>query len=114
MKYFGPGLHQAGAIELGDNEALYIAGGAVVKGGVHVKGRNVKILGRGILDGSDYERHKGPTRAPVDLDACEKVLVEGIIIKDSLGLQPVDEGRQGRDGPKRQNRRGALPEQRRD
>jgi len=85
VKYFGPGVHQAGAIELGDNETLYIAGGAVVKGGVHIKGRNVKILGRGILDGLGYERHKGPTRAPVDLDACENVLVEGIIIKDSWG-----------------------------
>lgn len=85
VKYFGPGVHQAGAIELADNETLYIAGGAVVKGGVHAKGRNMKILGRGILDGLDYPRFKGPTRTLIDLDHCEDILVEGIIIKDGWG-----------------------------
>jgi pectate lyase len=45
----------------------------------------VKSLGHGILDGLDYPRFRGPTRAPVDLDQCENALVEGIIIKDSWG-----------------------------
>ena len=85
MKYFGPGVHQAGAIELADNETLYIAGGAVVKGGVHARGRNIKILGRGILDGLDFPRLKGPTGTPIDLDHCENVLIEGIILKDGWG-----------------------------
>jgi hypothetical protein len=30
--YYGPGLHNAGTINVGSNQTLYLAGGAVVKG----------------------------------------------------------------------------------
>ncbi|HBC87678.1 MAG TPA: hypothetical protein DCZ94_12035 [Lentisphaeria bacterium] len=85
VKYFGPGIHRPGAIELTDNETLYIAGGAVVKGGIHAEGRNIKILGRGILDGIDHPWFQGPAKTIIDLDHCENVLVDGIIIKDGWG-----------------------------
>ncbi len=85
VKYFGPGVHQAGKIELSDNETLYIAGGAIVKGGIHAKGKNIRITGRGILDGLDYPRFKGPTYTIIDLDHCSNALIDGIIIKDGWG-----------------------------
>ena len=59
--YFGPGIHKAGRIELTNNQTLYLAGGAVVKGGIDAHGENIRIQGRGILDGSDWEWTKGPT-----------------------------------------------------
>jgi hypothetical protein len=82
VKYFGPGLHRADAIQLTNNQTLYLAAGAVVQGGIHARGTNITIRGRGILDGSLYERFKGPTRYPVLLENCRDVTVEGIVIKD--------------------------------
>jgi len=82
VKYFGPGLHQPGAIQLTNNQTLYLAPGAVVQGGIHARGTNITIRGRGILDGNSYPRFKGPTRYPVLLENCRDVTVEGIVIKD--------------------------------
>ena len=53
VRYFGPGVHEPGLIELKDNETLYLAPGSWVKGNVRSIGtKNVVIRGRGILDGS--------------------------------------------------------------
>ena len=53
LRYFGPGVHEAGLITLKDDETLYLAPGAWVKGNVRSVGtRNVAIRGRGVLDGS--------------------------------------------------------------
>lgn len=82
VKYFGPGLHRADAIELTNNQTLYLAAGAVVQGGIHARGTNITIRGRGILDGYAYPRFKGPTRYPVLLENCRDVTVEGVVIKD--------------------------------
>jgi hypothetical protein len=49
--YFGKGEHHAGEIHLESNQTLFIDEGAVVYGIVRAKdAKNVKILGRGILD----------------------------------------------------------------
>ena len=48
--YFGPGVHQAGEIDLQDNQTMYIAGGAIVYGHLRGNPQNAKIIGRGILD----------------------------------------------------------------
>jgi len=53
-----------------------------VQGGIHARGTNITIRGRGILDGYSYPRFKGPTRYPVLLENCRDVTVEGIVIKD--------------------------------
>lgn len=85
VKYFGPGLHKVDMIELGDNETLYLAAGAVVQGGVWASGKNIRICGRGILDGGLWERWKGPRPFYFELFQCQNVTVEGIIFKDSWG-----------------------------
>jgi hypothetical protein len=78
--YFGPGVHKPGKILVADNQTLYLAGGAVVKGGVQVEGENVRIQGRGILDGSDWEWRKGPTACVVMIRGTN-VEVSGITIR---------------------------------
>ena len=78
--YFGPGEHFPGLITLSDNDILYIAGGAVVYGGIRLQGSsNVKVLGRGILDGNyQYKRM-------VFLEDGSDIEFNGIIIRNGKG-----------------------------
>jgi hypothetical protein len=51
--YYGPGVHDVGEITLQINQTIYIAGGAVVNADVRgVDLENVKIMGRGSLNGN--------------------------------------------------------------
>ncbi len=61
---------------------VYLAGGAVVKGAIVAHGSNIRILGRGILDGSDYEWRKGPYNFTVGITGTN-VEVSGITIRGS-------------------------------
>ena len=78
--YFGPGIHRADKIVVTNNQTLYLAGGAVVKGGVLAQGDNIRIAGRGILDSSDWEWTKGPTPHVVCIQG-ERIDVSGITIR---------------------------------
>jgi beta-glucanase (GH16 family) len=78
--YFGPGVHKPGQIIVTNNQTLYLAGGAVVKGGIIAQGENIRITGRGILDGSDWEWRKGPTPTVVSIRGTN-VEVSGITIR---------------------------------
>ncbi len=89
--YFGPGVHTAGAINMGDNQTLYLAGGAVVKGAVIARGSNIRIRGRGILDGSDYEWRKGPHHVTIGIYGSN-VTVSGITIRGSSHWTIVPRG----------------------
>ncbi len=81
--YYGPGIHKPGIINLVDNQTLYIEGGAIVKAGINVAGKNIKIMGRGILDGMDWERLKGPQHYLLMVENSSHVTVQDIILKDS-------------------------------
>jgi beta-glucanase (GH16 family) len=78
--YFGPGVHKPARIVLTNNQTLYLAGGAVVKGGIMAEGENIRITGRGILDGSDWEWRRGPTPNVVSIRGTN-VEVSGITIR---------------------------------
>ena len=78
--YFGPGLHKPGRIVVTNNQCLYLAGGAVVKGGVWAQGENMRITGRGILDSSDFEWRRGPTPHVISIRGTN-VEVSGITIR---------------------------------
>lgn len=78
--YFGPGVHDAGKIVVTNNQTLYLAGGSVVKGGVSVQGSNIRVIGRGILDSSDYEWRKGPTSSVISIRGTN-VEISGITIR---------------------------------
>lgn len=83
--YIGPGEWDMGTIALEDGQTLYIAGGAVVYGRVMAEGVNdIKIMGRGIIDGSKFPGWKA--QAPfvsLEINACNNVNVKDIIILNS-------------------------------
>ena len=112
VRYFGPGVHEPGLIELRSGETLYIDAGAVVFGRVHARDADsIRILGRGILDMSrireqpveidpklvEEQRRKGfaITNAKrwdaVRLEFCDDVLIDGITVRDSLcyNIRPI-------------------------
>jgi len=90
VKYFGPGVHHPGIIQMQNNQTVYIAGGAVVYGAIQAKeARNLRIYGRGILDASAIER--GQTAGAIVPLGCTDLRIEGIIIRDSnlYGVAPT-------------------------
>ncbi|MFC1713391.1 glycosyl hydrolase family 28 protein [Candidatus Poribacteria bacterium] len=82
LRYFGPGIHETGRIDLKSGETVYIAGGAIVHGLIKAsQASGISILGRGILDASMFEREGNP--GPISLYGCKNVKIDGIIIRDS-------------------------------
>ena len=81
VHYFGPGIHEAGIIDVKSNETVFIDGGAVVYGVIKSENtRNIKIIGRGILDASKMERGKVPNM--ITLKHVVNATVSGIILRD--------------------------------
>jgi len=81
--YFGPGVHKPEKIVLNSNQTLYLAGGAVVKAEVLAQGNNIRICGRGILDGSDWEWRKGPVGNLIAIRNSADVEINGITLRGS-------------------------------
>ncbi|MBN2130313.1 MAG: hypothetical protein JW741_12495, partial [Sedimentisphaerales bacterium] len=81
--YFAPGVHKPERIVLHSNQTLYLAGGAVVHAEVLAEGNNIRICGRGILDGSDWEWRKGPVGNLIAIRNCTDVEVSGITLRGS-------------------------------
>lgn len=97
--YFGPGVHEVVNVEIGDNQTVYIAGGAYIRcrmddneeqvAGTNnqkylasfiLKGKNVAFRGRGIVEQSTIPRAK--RRYTVLAEDCERVTIEGITFLD--------------------------------
>lgn len=81
--YFGRGVHKPERIVLESNQTLYLAGGAVVKAEVLVQGSNIRICGRGILDGSEWEWRKGPVGNLIAIRNSSDVEIDGITLRGS-------------------------------
>jgi len=81
--FFGPGLHKPEKITLGSDQTLYLAGGAVVKAEVFAEGENIRICGRGILDGSDWEWRKGPVGNLIAIRSSQDVEISDITLRGS-------------------------------
>ena len=98
--YYGPGEHEIGFLHLQSNQTLFLDEGAVVYGAIRANdAKNVKILGRGILDNSriheqilyeasmDNNREAIPNAKrshTIQIEYCENVEIDGITIRDSL------------------------------
>jgi len=79
IRYFGPGVHRPGLMTLKDNDAVYIAGGAVVYGGIRVEGASdIRVFGRGILDGGFEHRRM------VKLQDGKHITFSGIMIRNGV------------------------------
>ena len=83
VHYFEGGkIHEAGRIELLDNETVYLAGGALVRGVIRAnQASHVRILGPGILDGSKRDKQT----ESVLLNGCHDVEINGPIVLGSYG-----------------------------
>lgn len=82
------GEHEGDDIWLQSGQTLYIAGGAVFYGKVYgVNVDNITIRGRGIIDGSKFDTWLNKdgvgAKVPVDLNTCDNVSAEGIILLNS-------------------------------
>jgi hypothetical protein len=82
-------VYDIGVLDLKDNQTLYIEGGARLKGMVRVRdASNVKILGRGMIDGSDNASSgNGPDSDDpwrlIYMENSENIHVEGITLFNS-------------------------------
>jgi len=96
VRHFGPGVHRPGRMVLQSNETVYLAGGAVVYGCIEATdAANIKILGPGILDSSEFERdfdrnwddvaagrHIGSMGGCIHLLRCRQVVIDGPVLRD--------------------------------
>jgi len=85
LVYYGPGIHRPGVIRLKSNQVLYIDGGAIVKAGIVVEGRNVIIAGRGIIDGSfcNWPNNPAKERGFINIVNSSGVKMSGVIVRAS-------------------------------
>ncbi len=74
-------IHYPGEVVIKSNQTVYIEGGAIVRGHFMTnQAKNIKIMGRGIIDNSKYKRGE---HRPIEINRCENVLIEGIVIAES-------------------------------
>ena len=100
-------IHYAGLIQMKSNQTVYIEGGAVVVGAITAKdANNIKIMGRGVLDGTWNNRFDDALikagaldelakssnkkyQRFIELTNCENVSIEGITLHNSTSWQVV-------------------------
>lgn len=72
-------------IQLKSGQTLYLSPGSVVHTAVSAQfGSNIKIRGRGMIDGGIWESWKGKdAHLPINFQYCSDVYVEGIILNNS-------------------------------
>ena len=85
VHYFEGGkVHNIGTLVLQSDETVYMAGGAVLRGNIVASdAKNIKIIGRGILDGTFVKEQM------IQLTRCENIYIEGITILNSPGWTVV-------------------------
>ncbi len=98
--YFGPGVHEVTHLEIGSGKTLYVAGGAVVRGVIgpdepfrissysglktysptfQLRGENITVRGRGIIDGSRCSTHV----RNLMWTQGSRIRIDGIVFRDS-------------------------------
>ncbi len=80
--YIGPGEWNIDSISLESGQTLYIAGGALVHSDISANFvKNVKVLGRGIIDGSQYQGwHGTAAHIPLKFDYADNSVIDGVIV----------------------------------
>jgi hypothetical protein len=86
--FAGGQVHKNVALELADNQTAYIEGGAVLQGTISAKGKkNIKICGRGILDGSLVKAMPGNRHRWIQFVDCENILIKDVILHNGTTWQ---------------------------
>lgn len=73
IDYYGPGNHDIGRIDVHDNQTIYISGGANLNADIYGTAKNLRIFGRGSLNGR------------LSLRDCSNLTVEGIFMRNTRG-----------------------------
>lgn len=83
--YIEPGEWDIESIMLRKGQTLYLAGGSVVHGIVNANFESdIKVCGRGILDGSHLAGWQGQNASiPLKFDHCSNVVIKDIIVLNS-------------------------------
>lgn len=77
---FGPGIHRAGHIEIGSHTTVLIDPSAVIYGSITAIGADdIRILGYGILDGSEEKRGDNDCLLPYYPDSHKKSVLSDMI-----------------------------------
>ncbi len=85
VRYFGPGVHTLPVVRLRSGQSVYLAGGCVLRSKIVAdKAENIRVYGRGIIDGSVYDRWT-QRMVPIDFNLCKNVDIEGVTILDPAG-----------------------------
>lgn len=97
IEIFEAGLHTSAnderinsknEIRLNSNTLVYLQDGAVVRGKFYANNaENIAIAGRGIIDGSTFERdaNKGTVTVPLEFNYCKRVLFKDFSVLDPAG-----------------------------
>jgi hypothetical protein len=82
---FGPGEWTVDSLSLSKGQTLYLAGGCVLHTNVNANFiSDVKVCGRGILDGSAYEGWKGrEAYVPLKFGHCKGTEIRDIVVLNS-------------------------------
>ena len=81
LRYFGPGVHRAGRIDVKSGDEIFVDAGAVVYGGIHGQNvENVKISGPGVVYAGPYER--GEIGGIFRFVNCKNVTIDGVVQRD--------------------------------
>lgn len=81
-------LYKNVKLELQDNQTVYLEGGAVVQGYIFANGKkNIKICGRGIMDGSLNKNDPGCNNRFINFRDCENVSIEDIALHNGTTWQ---------------------------
>lgn len=94
---FGPGVHRVpgDVLNLKDGQTLYVKRGAVLQAAVRATGSNVRICGRGVIDGSIFPHTwgcKGPQYAFVNFFKCRDLVMEDVTLLGSFHWTIYPEG----------------------
>ena len=78
--YLDAGVHDIRMIEAQSGQTIYLAPGAVLRGAIHgYNAQNVRVCGRGIIDGSVFDRW-ADTLVPINFEHSTDITIEGITI----------------------------------
>jgi hypothetical protein len=84
----GGKLYKDVKLELKDDQTVYIEGGAVVQGYIFAVGKkNIRVCGRGILDGSLNKSDEGNRNRFLNLKDCSDISIEGITFHNGTTWQ---------------------------
>jgi F5/8 type C domain/Glycosyl hydrolases family 28 len=77
VRYFAPGEHAPGVMNLQTGDTVYLAGGALVTGRIVAnRATNITVRGRGTL------REPAGNGFTIRMQDCRNVLVEGVVVRD--------------------------------